>query len=130
VTLTEDALLDPLFKGLESSFTAFHWHGDIFELPAGAVPLARSEMTRVQAFRHGTTAYGLLFHLEVDRAIVEAMVRAFPGDVEEAGLTAGAIVEGAERHLQSLSERAERVFEAWVDRVTAYLDAAGNRPGR
>jgi len=35
VTLTEDGLLDPLFKGLESSFMGFHWHGDVFDLPPG-----------------------------------------------------------------------------------------------
>ena len=42
----------------------------MFDLPAGAQLLARSERTEVQAFRHGS-AYGLLFHPEADPAFVD-----------------------------------------------------------
>ncbi|WP_158966118.1 glutamine amidotransferase-related protein [Chachezhania sediminis] len=42
--------------------TQFHFH--TFDLPAGAVHLARSEMFENQAFRLGDNAYGLQFHPE------------------------------------------------------------------
>jgi GMP synthase (glutamine-hydrolysing) len=119
VTLTEDGLLDPLFKGLESSFMGFHWHGDVFDLPKGAASLLRSELTRCQVFRHGTSAYGLLTHMEVTPEIVSGMVGAFPDDIRETGSTAAAILDGAERHLPSLSERGRRVFAGWADVVGA-----------
>ncbi|HEU5310226.1 MAG TPA: type 1 glutamine amidotransferase, partial [Candidatus Eisenbacteria bacterium] len=45
VELTEDAARDPLWQGIQSPFTPFHWHGDEFELPAGARPLACSKAT-------------------------------------------------------------------------------------
>jgi GMP synthase (glutamine-hydrolysing) len=125
VTLTEGGLLDPLFKGLESSFVGFHWHGDVFDLPSGAVNLARSELTRCQAFRHGTSAYGLLTHLEVTPEIVSGMVGAFPDDIRETGGTAAEILDGAAEHLPSLSVRGRRVFAGWVDLVAAYGDAVG-----
>ena len=35
---------DPLF-GVGDPFTAFHWHGNVFALPDGAVSLARSAQT-------------------------------------------------------------------------------------
>jgi GMP synthase-like glutamine amidotransferase len=127
VTLTEVGLLDPLFKGLESSFVGFHWHGDVFDVPPGAVSLMRSELTRCQAFRHGTSVYGLLTHMEVTPEIVRGMVGAFPDDIHETGSTAAAILEGAEEHLASLSARGRRVFAGWADRVAAYADAAGRR---
>jgi GMP synthase (glutamine-hydrolysing) len=61
---------DPIVGALAPSATVLHWHGDVFDLPAGAVPLASSRQTRRQAFRAGN-ACGLLFHPEADAALVE-----------------------------------------------------------
>src|SRR5262249_25507763 len=62
VSLTDSALEDKLLSGIDSSFMAYHWHGDEFELPVGAVALIRSDATANQAFRYGDRAYGFLFH--------------------------------------------------------------------
>ena len=67
VELTDAARDDALLGGVPRRFTPVHWHGDIFDLPAGAVHLAASAITRHQAFRYGANVYGLLFHLELDR---------------------------------------------------------------
>jgi len=42
----------------------FHWHGETFDLPPGAIPLARSEGCENQAFQLGHKVIGLQFHLE------------------------------------------------------------------
>lgn len=44
--------------------TAFHWHGETFELPPNAVHLAQSATCTHQAFQVGNTVMGLQFHLE------------------------------------------------------------------
>lgn len=65
VSWTDEAHRDPLFSGLTQPEAVFHWHGETFDLPPGAVWLAASEACRNQAFRFGTNVYGLQFHLEV-----------------------------------------------------------------
>jgi GMP synthase (glutamine-hydrolysing) len=61
---------DPLFHGITSPTPVFQWHGDTFDLPRGAVQLARSPQCENQAFRYSQNAYGLQFHMEVTADIV------------------------------------------------------------
>ncbi|PIU32210.1 MAG: amidotransferase [Syntrophobacteraceae bacterium CG07_land_8_20_14_0_80_61_8] len=64
VELTEAGKKSRLFGFLPPSFTAFHWHGDTFEIPADCVHLARSEACVAQAFVYRQRVMGLQFHLE------------------------------------------------------------------
>jgi GMP synthase-like glutamine amidotransferase len=67
VRLTNEAADDPVFGGLPERFCSFQWHSYHFELPAGAVPLARNDRC-LQAFRAGGSAWGIQFHAEVTGA--------------------------------------------------------------
>jgi GMP synthase (glutamine-hydrolysing) len=114
VRLHEAALHDPLFDEQTPFFQGFHWHGDIFDLPSGAIALAESELTKVQAFRYGGNVYGLLFHLEVDQETIAGMARAFPSDLQEAGLSLEDLVRQNERYVDDLRSTGGRVFREWV----------------
>jgi GMP synthase (glutamine-hydrolysing) len=70
VHLTDAGSADPLFQGIASPTTFFHWHGDTFDLPEGAEWLAYSAKCRHQAFRHGKNVYGLQFHPEVSAEMI------------------------------------------------------------
>lgn len=50
---------------LPAEFTVFHWHGDTFEVPPGAVRLAESDACANQGFVVGDRVIGLQFHIEV-----------------------------------------------------------------
>jgi GMP synthase (glutamine-hydrolysing) len=64
VKLTAVGAGDPVTGGLEPKFSALEWHSYEFALPEGATLLATSDAC-LQAFRIGTTAYGIQFHAEV-----------------------------------------------------------------
>lgn len=66
-----DTILGSLFPpGLE----AFHWHGDRFDIPAGAVPLASSEACPNQGFVLDDRIIGLQFHLETTPESARALI--------------------------------------------------------
>jgi GMP synthase (glutamine-hydrolysing) len=60
----------------ETSIAVFQWHGDTFEIPAGAQKLASSAACANQAFLYKERVLGLQFHLEVSSEGVAKMVAA------------------------------------------------------
>jgi GMP synthase-like glutamine amidotransferase len=85
IHLTADAADAAVFASMESTETVFHWHGETFDLPHGAVLLASSDRCRHQAFRVDDQVYGLQFHLEVTPEIISdwCIQDANCGDVQE-----------------------------------------------
>jgi GMP synthase-like glutamine amidotransferase len=83
-----------------TEFEAFHWHGETFDLPPGAVRLARSAACANQAFQWGERVVGLQFHLETTPETVRALVAHCPED-----LRPGPWVQPAEQLLATPPER-------------------------
>jgi GMP synthase (glutamine-hydrolysing) len=105
---------DPLWAGAPRQFTAFHWHGDVFDLPRGATSLASSAFTPHQAFRYGVNACGLLFHLEVTAPQIAGMTALFGDELHRAGVDGRAILSGTRKHLPALQEIGAAVFRTWA----------------
>ncbi len=120
VHLAKTAADDGLWNGVDPSFTAFHWHGDVFDLPWGAVPLASSDLTELQAFRYGLCTYGILFHVEVTEASIRGMAETFQEELAEEGLAGPSILQEAHEHLPRLQALGSTVFGRWSDRVVKH----------
>lgn len=110
VRLTPEAKQDPVFTTLPDSFEVFEWHGEIFDLPQGCVPLAGSTIAPLQAFRYGAKAYGLLFHLEMEQAGIDALCRECASDLTKTHLTAPDVNAAAIPHLPTLHRFADRLI--------------------
>ncbi len=65
------------------SFAVFHWHGETFDIPEGAVRLAGSALYPNQAFRYGDKAYAFQFHIEVTKTMIYEWLTNEPVDIEQ-----------------------------------------------
>ncbi len=74
VTLTDEAGKSDITQDLPQKFMAFHWHGDTFEIPSGAVRLAQSQACPNQAFLYNNHVLALQFHLEYSVQSIEKML--------------------------------------------------------
>ncbi len=121
VTLTDEGLADRVLAGLPRELPTLQWHGDTFDLPAGAVRLAGSAAYPNQAFRWGERAYGLQFHVEVTPGMARewAEVPEYAEALERI-LGPGALTDliaTLEREADGMLGYGRAVFERWLDLV-------------
>ncbi|RMF88008.1 MAG: type 1 glutamine amidotransferase [Nitrospinota bacterium] len=74
ITLTPAARQLSVFSSLPERFPVFHWHGDTFDLPEGALHLAWSAGCKNQAFLYAARVLGLQFHLEATEESVQQLI--------------------------------------------------------
>ena len=84
VSLTDAAGRLPLFQALPRQFFPFHWHGDTFSIPPGAVHAAQSEACANQAFQYGDRVIGLQFHLDYSGESIRRMIGSCGDELVEA----------------------------------------------
>ena len=84
----------PGWEELPAEATLFHWHGEMFNLPAGAVRLASSAGCPEQGFLFGGHALGLQFHPEATVVAQEALLVACPDDLVLPSMPLGAPSQG------------------------------------
>jgi GMP synthase (glutamine-hydrolysing) len=119
VRLTEAGRADPVVGGLPPSFPSLQWHGDTFDLPAGAVRLLESDAYANQAFRWGARAYGVQFHLEVDAAMGDEWA-SVPEYAAYANRVLGpggsdAVLAGLAREMPTMQALARDMFTRWLE---------------
>jgi GMP synthase-like glutamine amidotransferase len=124
VELTKEGEQDPLFTGMFSTpnepgkayINVLQWHGDAFDLPDNAILLATSPLCSNQAFRYGTNAYGLLFHLECTPEMIAKQMETdrdwthFDFDLNE-----GDLLRQAHEKAVVAEEQARRLFQNFME---------------
>jgi GMP synthase-like glutamine amidotransferase len=104
---------------LPESFTLFHWHGETFELPAGAIHLLSSRAYPNQAYAIGNTL-ALQCHPEMTMESVREWLQLYEADLAKGGTfnqSASAILENLERRIAMLQATAKVLLGVWINRL-------------
>lgn len=113
LTLTPEGAAGPL-RHL-SDVPVLHWHGDIFEIPTGAVRLAETTVCPHQAFAVGPNILGLQFHPELDvSAGFERWLIGHACELSAAGIDPGDLRADAARFGPSLRDAGRRALADWL----------------
>ncbi|MDJ0848440.1 MAG: gamma-glutamyl-gamma-aminobutyrate hydrolase family protein [Myxococcota bacterium] len=128
VELSQAARDDPLFAHFGPRERIFQWHGDVFDLPEGAVHLASSPACPNQAFRWGDSAYGFQFHLEADRPMIERWLGVPAHREEIEGLDGRVDPEAIRRETPERMPRIEQLSDRTFEAFVALLGRTRRRP--
>jgi GMP synthase (glutamine-hydrolysing) len=75
VQRTKEALQSKIGEVFPEKMEVFHWHGDTFDLPTGAIHAAKSVACENQAFIYKGCVVGLQFHLETTKNGATEMIK-------------------------------------------------------
>jgi GMP synthase-like glutamine amidotransferase len=102
------------FDSLPATFPVYHWHGETFELPAGAVHLLRSTDCRNQAFALGKHL-ALQCHVEMTPGMIaEWIERAHDLEPSRTVQSGAEMLRDVEPRVAALHRIADVLYERWI----------------
>lgn len=123
VELEPSAESDVLLGGLPSTLQVFQYHYDTFTLPDGATVLGRNEEL-VQAYRLGTNAWGLQFHVEVNPGQVFGWLGTYGDEMRDAGVDLDDLRAVTAAYAAAHRELTWRIGAAFAQVVTGRRDSS------
>lgn len=100
-----------------SEVPVLHWHGDHFEIPAGATRLAGTPVCDNQAFAMGRHVLALQCHLEADPRSIERWLVGHACELAQAGIDPHTLRAEAQTLTSDLPLAAQGVFASWLDKI-------------
>lgn len=113
VRVTEDGRNDTSRSGFPDSFPVFHWHGDTFELPAGARLLVEGDDCRNQMFRWNNVV-GVQFHLEVKSDDAESWASKYADELQAFGKTKEQVVSECLAYEEEMGKIAKLLIDNFL----------------
>jgi GMP synthase-like glutamine amidotransferase len=110
----------PWLADLPPSFEAFHWHGEIFDIPEGAAHLLESRWCRNQAFAHGRML-ALQFHVEMTVRMVKEWGHLYREQLTTPSTSIqsfDAMISDLEIRTKVLHSIADIIYGRWLSAVT------------
>lgn len=116
IALTDEGKTDPLFRGFRAQDPVYHWHGDMFQIPAGGRLLATASGCPHQALRVGDNAYGLQFHVEITERSIKEWCDAYsrtdlPGESDRTR----SMTEDYVKYKQVFEQQAQNMYQNFLE---------------
>lgn len=105
--------------GPQDAFMSYHWHGETFSVPPGAVRIWSSEHCENQAYVIGPHI-GMQCHIEMTEPMIESWCESGAAEIEEALEQSPAVQSASEMRenvvgkVEALHRVADRVYDRWV----------------
>jgi len=96
----------------------FHWHGEGYDAPKGAVNLATTAATPCQAFSWGRKALAMQFHPEVTAKGLEQWYVGNTGELRELSLKPGELRRSAAAHAAAMQAQASDLLKEWLAAIS------------
>jgi GMP synthase (glutamine-hydrolysing) len=111
------AELPAMTRLLARGLPVLHWHGDTFDLPAGARHLAATDQYPHQAFSVGRFALALQFHLEVTAEGLERWYIGHAAELAQTGIDVATLRRASELHAPALNAASAAFWQEWLSAV-------------
>lgn len=113
--LTDAGRASPLAELAPERTAVLHWHGDTFDLPAGAVRLASTARYPNQAFAWGRRGLAMQFHPEVTAEGLEAWYVGHAVEIKHsAGVSVAGLRADAGRWAGQLRRCSDQFLGSWL----------------
>ena len=112
---TTDTLAGDWMGELER-FDAFHWHGETFSIPPGAIRILKSAYCDNQAFVMGPHL-GMQCHVEMTEAMIRLWGRQWAEENVAPGpsvQTPAQMIDGVDAKLAAMRVAADRLYTRWI----------------
>ncbi|MDH5184223.1 MAG: type 1 glutamine amidotransferase [Gammaproteobacteria bacterium] len=100
-------------------FSAFHWHGETFDLPNNSTLLYANEHCVHQGFAYDHSI-ALQFHIEMKQSMVEEWVRRFSTQIStptDSVQSREEIVRDLDCRIETLHKAADKIYLHWLSKV-------------
>ena len=99
-------------------FESFHWHGETFSIPEGAVRIMGNAHCENQGFVIGRNL-GMQCHVEMTEQLIDSWCRTGADEIEQAGdapsvQTAGQMQARMQERLAAMRRVADRLYDRWT----------------
>jgi GMP synthase (glutamine-hydrolysing) len=117
LVLTPAGEQSPLRALQSANSHVLHWHGETFDLPAGAIRLAASDKYTNQAFSYGQHVLALQFHIEVTEKGLENWYVGHIGEIQQTpGVSVPGLRQQARHHATITASLGRQIFADWLAR--------------
>jgi GMP synthase-like glutamine amidotransferase len=120
VDVVDHPLAGAWFGAQPRTFTAFHWHGETFSIPPGAVRVLSSPCCENQAFALGPH-FAMQCHVEMTEELIRSWCQDWWKEVQSLAArvpsvqTPEEITDDIARKVGALNAVADRIYDRWIE---------------